>query len=97
MSNVEGTVFEKLSPGELRVLPALATGWPDQKVADICLINRTTLRTHVRHIYLKLGVGTRTELAMMWTRFALIEEIAQHNNVPLKTMMRVHAAELLTE
>lgn len=97
MVDVTGTIFERLSPGELRIMPALSTGWPDQKVADLCCIERTTMRTHVRHIHQKLNVESRAELAVAWARYTLIVEIADRNKISALDMLRVHRPELLKE
>lgn len=95
--DVTGTIFSRLSPGELRLMPALSVGWPDEKVATLCFITKTTLRTHTRHIYQKLNVKTRAELAVAWAQFALLIEIAERNNIKPIDIIRAHRPDLLQD
>lgn len=50
-----------LSPRELEVLDLLAKGYLYKEIADKIGISFSTVRTHVRHIYEKLHVRSRTE------------------------------------
>lgn len=56
--------LENLSPRELEILRLLAKGLRYKEIADQLSINIGTVRTHVRHIYEKLHVTSRTEAAM---------------------------------
>lgn len=50
-----------LTPAETRVLALLATYRTLAAIGDELGIGRPTVKTHVQHIYTKLGVGTRAE------------------------------------
>jgi DNA-binding NarL/FixJ family response regulator len=56
--------LENLSARELEILRLLAKGLRYKEIADQLSINIGTVRTHVRHIYEKLHVTSRTEAAM---------------------------------
>lgn len=56
--------IENLSPRELEILRLLAKGHRYKEIADQLSINIGTVRTHVRHVYEKLHVTSRTEAAM---------------------------------
>lgn len=64
---------EPLTAQELRVLGKLATGGTYEESADALGVSVNTLRTHVRNIYRKLSVGTRTEAVMSALRLGLLE------------------------
>jgi DNA-binding NarL/FixJ family response regulator len=51
----------KLSPRELEILQALTRGYRYKEIADQCGISVETVRTHLRRIYEKLHVTSRTE------------------------------------
>jgi DNA-binding NarL/FixJ family response regulator len=57
--------LDNLSPRELEILRLLAKGLRYKEIADQLSINIGTVRTHVRHVYEKLHVTSRTEAAMM--------------------------------
>jgi DNA-binding NarL/FixJ family response regulator len=50
-----------LSPRELEILEMLANADLYKEIADKLTISITTVRTHIKHIYNKLHVRTRTE------------------------------------
>ena len=52
---------EALSDTELRVLRYLPTNLPAPDIAGELFVSVNTIRTHMRHMYSKLGVHTRTE------------------------------------
>ncbi|MDO5032620.1 response regulator transcription factor [Corynebacterium sp.] len=49
-----------LSARELEILQALATGQSNKQIAAQLFISEATVKTHLIHIYQKLGVDTRT-------------------------------------
>ncbi|ATG50541.1 DNA-binding response regulator [Brachybacterium vulturis] len=49
-----------LSPRETEILDALATGATNREVAKLMFISESTVKTHLVHIYDKLGVDSRT-------------------------------------
>ena len=57
-----------LSPREQEILQMLANGLLYKEIADKIGIGKETVRTHVRHIYEKLHVRTRTEAVVKYLR-----------------------------
>jgi DNA-binding NarL/FixJ family response regulator len=51
----------KLTAREAEVLDYLAQGYLYKEIADVLKISYTTVNTHIRHIYEKLHVTSRTE------------------------------------
>ncbi len=54
-----------LSPRELEVLGLLAKGYLYKEIADMLRLTYATVHTHIRHIYEKLQVRSRTEAVAM--------------------------------
>lgn len=50
-----------LSPREIEILQRLATGTTNRQLAKALFISEATVKTHLVHIYDKLGVGNRTQ------------------------------------
>ncbi len=57
-----------LSPTELRVVALVAEGLANQVVAETLVVSRRTVETHVSHLFRKLGVTSRVELALLAAR-----------------------------
>jgi DNA-binding NarL/FixJ family response regulator len=55
---------EDLSPRELEILELLAAGFPNKAIADRLGLTDGTVRWHLRHVYHKLHVRSRTEAAL---------------------------------
>ncbi len=55
-----------LTPREKDILDALAKGLLYKEIAELVGIGATTVRTHLRHIYEKLQVQTRTEAVVKY-------------------------------
>lgn len=55
-----GRPEQSLSTRELEILRALATGSSNKELANQLFISEATVKTHLIHIYQKLGVDTRT-------------------------------------
>ncbi len=62
-SGIQGA--ELLTPREAQVLELLQDGAPNAEIAYELSIGIETVRTHARHIYRKLGIGSRRELARL--------------------------------
>jgi DNA-binding NarL/FixJ family response regulator len=60
--------FEKLSPQEAKVLKEIAAGKTNKEVADALGLQPNTVRNYLDHIFVKLGVHTRTEAAVFYHR-----------------------------
>lgn len=59
---------ENLSERELEILSYLAKGYHDKEIADHFFLSIKTVRTHLRNIYQKLHVRSRTEAVLMYLR-----------------------------
>jgi DNA-binding NarL/FixJ family response regulator len=55
---------EDLSPREREILELLAQGFPNKEIADRLGLTDGTVRWHLRHVYSKLHVRSRTEAAL---------------------------------
>ena len=56
--------MEELSPREREILEWLAQGLPNKEIARRMGVNDGTVRWHLRHVYDKLHVRSRTEAAL---------------------------------
>jgi DNA-binding NarL/FixJ family response regulator len=60
-SKSEASGSENLSPREAEVLDLLAKGYLYKEIAETMKVTYATVHTHIRHIYEKLHVRSRTE------------------------------------
>jgi len=58
------TEVEGLSPREREILELLAQGFPNKEIAHRVGVSDGTVRWHLRHVYDKLHVRSRTEAAL---------------------------------
>jgi DNA-binding CsgD family transcriptional regulator len=61
-----------LSIRELQVLNLLVQGFSNREISKILSLSVHTVKTHVNHIFNKLGVNDRTEAATLATRLKLL-------------------------
>lgn len=61
-----------LSPREAEILQLIAKGLTNPEVADILSLSRSTIRTHLEHIYEKLEVTNRVEAVTEGLRKGII-------------------------
>jgi DNA-binding CsgD family transcriptional regulator len=54
---------ESLTPSELRVARMAVEGMTNREIAQSLFVTAKTVETHLRHVYQKLGLSGRTELA----------------------------------
>lgn len=54
-----------LSKREQEVLECLAFGWSITRIQDKLVISNSTAKTHIRHIYSKLGIHSRDDLEIL--------------------------------
>jgi LuxR family maltose regulon positive regulatory protein len=62
----------QLSGREVEVLRLLADGLSYTQMGDELFVSRNTIKSHVQHVYTKLGVSSREQAADAGTRFGLI-------------------------
>ena len=65
-------IFPRLTEREMEVLRATAAGQPNKTIAGNLTISPQTVQVHLRNIYLKLGVGNRSEAVAYAIRHGLI-------------------------
>jgi predicted ATPase/DNA-binding CsgD family transcriptional regulator len=62
--------WESLTPAELDVVRLVAEGLSNPEIGARLFMSRSTVKTHLSHVYAKLGVANRTELA---ARYPIVE------------------------
>ncbi len=60
--------WESLTPTELQVVRLAAEGLTNPEIGERMFISRGTVKVHLSHIYAKLDVRNRSELASLVTR-----------------------------
>jgi DNA-binding CsgD family transcriptional regulator len=61
---------QELTPQEQRIARLAATGASDRDIATHLVVSVRTVRTHLEHIYTKLGIHSRRELMAMGERWS---------------------------
>jgi len=64
--------MESLTPTEVRVVELVAEGLTNPQIGERMFISRGTVKVHLSHIFAKLSIATRAELAAEATRRALV-------------------------
>jgi DNA-binding CsgD family transcriptional regulator len=62
------TGWESLTPTEHRVVDLVVEGLSNPKIGERLFISRRTVQTHLAHVFTKLGISSRTQLAAEATR-----------------------------
>jgi len=60
--------WASLTPTELEVVALVAKGLTNPRIAERLFVSRATVKTHLYHVFTKLGVTNRAELAAMATQ-----------------------------
>jgi DNA-binding CsgD family transcriptional regulator len=68
----EGVTHVRLTPRELATLRSMADGKATKEIASELDISERTVKTHVGHLFEKLGVTSRTEAVKVATRRGLV-------------------------
>ncbi len=84
----------KLSKRELDVLRAVAKGLSNQEIGRELVISENTVRVHLRKIYAKLEVQSRTEATMRAIQIGAIDMPGGHTASPAETSAAVTQAAL---
>ena len=62
----------QLTPRELTTLKLMADGQANKEIASTLRISERTVKTHLSHLFEKLGVTSRTEAVGVATRRGLV-------------------------
>jgi DNA-binding NarL/FixJ family response regulator len=68
----EGVTRVQLTPRELTTLGLMASGQSNKEIATSLNISERTVKTHLSHLFEKLGVTSRTEAVRVATRRGLV-------------------------
>jgi DNA-binding NarL/FixJ family response regulator len=68
----EGVTRVRLTPRELSALQLIADGKANKEIASALDISERTVKTHLGHLFEKLGVTSRTEAVKVATRRGLV-------------------------
>jgi predicted ATPase/class 3 adenylate cyclase/DNA-binding CsgD family transcriptional regulator len=60
--------WESLSPAEVRVVQLVAEGLTNPQIGERLFISRRTVQAHLSHVFAKLGVASRAQLAAQAAR-----------------------------
>lgn len=63
-----------LTPRELEVIQTVVAGYTNKEIAQIFKISEETVKHHLSHIFEKLGLGKRLELALFAIHHQLLED-----------------------
>ena len=66
---------QELSERELEILKLVATGVSNKEIAQRLYISTNTVKVHLKNIFTKIGVVSRTEAAMYAVKVGLIPEV----------------------
>ncbi|MEU4091843.1 AAA family ATPase [Streptomyces sp. NPDC026673] len=57
--------WDSLTESELKVVPLVAEGLTNRAIADRLFLSVHTVNTHLKHVFAKLGINTRVQLARL--------------------------------
>lgn len=55
--------WQSLTPAELKVVRQVSEGLTNKDIASALHLSRFTVETHLKHVFAKLGLSSRTALA----------------------------------
>jgi DNA-binding CsgD family transcriptional regulator len=58
-------VWQSLTAAERQVVRAVTAGRTNREAADVLFLSPHTVNSHLRHVYVKLGISSRTELVRL--------------------------------
>ena len=68
----EGVARVQVTPRELSTLRLMADGKTNKEIANVLGISERTVKSHLGHLFEKLGVTSRTEAVKVATRRGLV-------------------------
>ena len=77
----------ELSDREIEILRLVATGVSNKEIAVKLAISPNTVKVHLRNVFTKAGVSSRTEAALLAVRMGLVTQV----EVPLEPAAEVEA------
>ena len=83
VDHVEPNLTTLLTERELQIAAFVALGWSNKQVASQLCISEWTVGTHLRRIFIKLGVDSRA--AMTYRCASLIHKLHQLGKIPHRT------------
>ncbi len=73
----DGSGINELTPQELQIALLLAAGKTTRETAAALFLSPKTVDYHLRHVYQRLGIHSRDELAQRMAHASLADERAQ--------------------
>jgi DNA-binding NarL/FixJ family response regulator len=64
-----------LTPREIEVARAVVAGYTNKEIAQRSSISENTVKSHLMHIFDKLGASNRVELALFATHHRLLDDV----------------------
>jgi DNA-binding CsgD family transcriptional regulator len=71
-SEPEARGWDTLTASELAVVRLVAEGLTNREVADRLFVSPHTVNSHVRHVFTKLGINSRVELARLVQQYEMV-------------------------
>ena len=62
---IDRAAWQSLTSAELRIVDEVSRGFTNREVARRLFVSQNTVESHLKHIYPKLGIHSRTQLALM--------------------------------
>src|SRR4030042_1243224 len=69
--------IDGLRDRELEILRLVATGASNKEIANLLHISTNTVKVHLRNIFAKIGVSSRSEAAMFAVNNGLISDLTK--------------------
>lgn len=81
-SSSKGRIDFQPTARELEVIDLLARGADTTQIAEVMTVRAATVRSHLRHLFVKMGVHSRLELVALAVREGLIEPAPWRADAP---------------
>jgi len=78
----ESNLLEGLSEREAEVLTLIAEGLSNEAITRRMYIGENTLKSHIRHVYKKIGVNSRTQAVLWAVAQGLVADVAPRSPAP---------------